>query len=104
MIKTIYDVIIDIFKSASDVGLDDIIWEELKDYVVQQNVFHTCTFENADGYGINLKNPNVETIHGICDDGEDEYSEVIFRKDGTAYIVNLDETFIWNQQLFETTH
>ena len=41
MIKTIYDVIKDIFKTASDVGLDDITWEELKDYVVQQNVFHT---------------------------------------------------------------
>ena len=28
----------------------------------------------------------------------------IFRKDGTAYIVNLDETFVWNQQLFDATH
>ena len=52
MLKTIYDVIKDIFKSASDVGLDDITWEELKDYVMQQNVFHTEMFENTDGYGI----------------------------------------------------
>ena len=104
MIKTIYDVIKDIFKSASDVDLPDITWEELKDYVMQQNVFHTEIFENADGYGIDPKDPNVETIHAYCDDGEDEYSETIFRKDGTAYIVNLDETFIWNQQLFDATH
>lgn len=47
------------------------------------------------------KRPNVETIHGIYDDGKDKRSEVIFRKDGTAYIVNLDETFVWNQQLFD---
>ena len=104
MIKTIYDVIKDIFKSASNVGLDDITWEELKDYVMQQNVFHTEMFENADGYGIDPKDSNVETIHACCDDGEDESSEVIFRKDGTAYIVNLDETFVWNQQLFDATH
>ena len=104
MIKTIYDVIKDIFKSASDVGLEDITWEELKDYVMQQNVFHTEMFENADGYGIDPKDPNVETIHACCDDGEDEYSETIFRKDGTAYIVNLEETFIWNWQLFDATH
>ena len=101
MIKTIYDVIKDIFKSASDVGLEDITWEELKDYVMQQNVFHTEMFQNADGYGIGTDDPNVETIHGYCDDGEDEYSEVIFKKDGTAHIVKLDETFIWNRQLFD---
>lgn len=52
MLKTIHDVIKDIFKSASDVDLPDITWEELKDYVMQQNVFHTEMFENADGYGI----------------------------------------------------
>lgn len=103
MIKNIYDVIKDIFKSASDVGLDDITWEELKDYVMQQNVFHTEMFENADGYGIDPHSLEVETIHACCDDGEDEYSETIFRKDGTAYIVNLDETFIWNQQLFDAS-
>ena len=34
MIKNIYDVIKDIFKSASDVGLEDITWEELKDYLM----------------------------------------------------------------------
>ena len=45
MIKNIFDVIKEIFKSASDVGLDDITWEELKDYVVQQKVFHTWTFD-----------------------------------------------------------
>lgn len=101
MIKTIYDVIKDIFKTISDFGLEDITFDKLKKYVLQQQVFHTCISKNADGYGINLKNSNVETIHGICDDGEDEYSEVIFRKDGTAYIVNLDETFIWNQRLFD---
>lgn len=101
MIKTIYDVIKDIFKSASDVGLDDITWEELKDYVLEQKVFHTWMFKNADGYGIDPKSPNVETIRGFCDDGEDECSETIFYKDGTAYIVNLDETFVWNQQLFD---
>lgn len=104
MIKTIYDTIKDIFKSASDVGLEDITWEELKDYALQQKVFHTWTFENADGFGIDPKDPNVETVHGICDDGEDEYSEVIFRKDGSAYIANLDEIFVWNQQLFDETH
>lgn len=101
MIKTIYDVIKDIFKSASDVDLEDIAWEELKDYVLEQKIFHTWTFENADGYGIDTYSSDVETIHGIFDNGEDEYSEVIFRKDGTAYIVNLDETFVWNQQLFD---
>ena len=104
MIKIIYDVIKDIFKTASDVDLPDITWEELKDYVMQQNVFHTEMFENADGYGIDPHSLDVETIHAYCDDGEDEYSETIFRKDGTAYIVNLDETFIWNQQLFDATH
>ena len=40
-------------------------------------------------------------IYACCDDGEDRCSETIFYKDGTAYIVNLDETFIWNQQLFD---
>lgn len=104
MLKTIYDVIKDIFKSASDVDLPDITWEELKDYVMQQNVFHTEMFENADGCGIDPHSSDVEVIHGFCDDGEDEYSETIFRKDGTAYIVNLDETFVWNQQLFDATH
>ena len=103
MIKNIYDVIKDIFKSASDVGLDDITWEELKDYVMQQNVFHTEMFENVDGYGIDPKDPNVETIHAYRDDGEHEHSQTIFRKDGTAYLINLDETFIWNQQLFDAT-
>ena len=103
MIKNIYGVIKDIFKSASDVGLDDITWEELKDYILEQKVFHTWMFENADGYGIDPKDPNVETIHGICDDGEDEYSETIFYKDGTARIVNINEIFVWNQQLFEAT-
>ena len=34
MIKNIYDVIKDIFKSASDVDLLDITWEELKDYLM----------------------------------------------------------------------
>ena len=34
MIKNIFDVIKDIFKSASDVDLPDITWEELKDYVM----------------------------------------------------------------------
>lgn len=71
---------------------------------MQQNVFHTEIFENADGYGIDPHSSDVEVIHGFCDDGEDEYSETIFYKDGTAYIVNLDETFIWNQQLFDATH
>lgn len=61
-------------------------------------------FENADGYGIDPHSSDVEVIHGFCDDGEDEYSETIFYKDGTAYIVNLDETFIWNQQLFDATY
>ena len=32
MIKNIYDVIKNIFKSASDVDLPDITWEEFKDY------------------------------------------------------------------------
>jgi len=104
MIKTIYDVIKDIFKSASDVGLDDITWDELKDYVLEQKVFHTWTFENADGYGIDTHSSDVETIHGICDDGEDEYSETIFYKDGTARIVNINEIFVWNQQLFDAIH
>jgi hypothetical protein len=104
MIKNIYDVIKDIFKSASEAGLDDITWEELKDNVLEQKVSHTWMYENADGYGIDPHSSEVETIHGICDDGEDEYSETIFRKDGTAYIVNLDETFIWNQQLYDATH
>lgn len=104
MIKTIYDVIKDIFKTVPFVGLEDLTFDELKEYVSQQSVFHTCTFENVDGFGIDSKEPNVETIHGICDDGEDNYSEVIFRKDGTAYIVNLDEIFIWNRQLFNATH
>ncbi len=98
-IKNIYDVIKDIFKSVSDVGLDDITWEGLKDYVMQQKVFHTEMFENADGYGIDPKDSNVEAIHAYCDDGEDEYSEVIFKKDGSAYICKFDETFVWNQQL-----
>ena len=104
MIKTIYDVIKDIFKSVSDVDLLDITWEELKDYVMQQNVFHTEMFENADGYGIDPHSSEVEVIHGFCDDGEDEYSETIFYKDGTARIVNINETFIWNWQLFDATH
>ena len=104
MIKNIYDVIKDIFKSASDVELDDITWEELKDYVMQQNVFHTEMFENADGYGIDPHSLEVETIHACCDDGEDEYSETIFYKDGTARIVNINEIFVWNQQLFDATH
>jgi hypothetical protein len=103
MIKNIYDVIKDIFKSASDVGLDDITWEELKDYVMRQNVFHTEMYQNADNQGIDPHSSDVETIHGYCDDGEVEYSEVIFRKDGTAYIVTTDETFIWNQQLFDAS-
>ena len=101
MIKTIYDVIKDIFKTASDVGLEDITFDELKEYALRQNVFHIWTFENADGYGIGQDDPNVETIHGIFDDGENEYSEVIFRKDGTAHIVETNEVFIWNQQLYE---
>ena len=81
--------------------MEDITFDELKEYALRQNVFHTCTFENADGYGIGMNEPNVETIHGIFDDGENEYSEVIFRKDGTAYIVETDEVFVWNQQLYE---
>lgn len=104
MIKNIYGVIKDIFKTASDVDLPDITWEELKDYVMQQNVFHTEMFENADGYGIDPHSLDVETIHACCDDGEDEYSETIFRKDGTARIVNINEIFVWNQQLFDATH
>lgn len=104
MIKTIYDAIKDIFKTVSDVGLEDLTFDELKKYVLEQKVFRTWTFENADGYGIDPKDSNVETVHGICDDGEDEYSETIFYKDGTACIVNLDETFIWNQHLFDATH
>ena len=101
MIKTIYDVIKDIFKTASDVGLEDITFDELKKYALRQNVFHTWTFENADGYGIGTDDPKVETIHGVFDDGENEYSEVIFRKDGTAHIIETNEVFIWNQQLYE---
>lgn len=104
MIKNIYDVIKDIFKTVSDVGLEDLTFDELKKYVLEQKVFHTWTFENADGYGIGQDDSNVETIHGICDDGEDEYSETIFYKDGTARIVNINEIFVWNQQLFDATH
>ena len=104
MIKNIFDVIKDIFKSASDVGLDDITWEELKDYVMQQNVFHTEAFDSADHRGIDPHSSEVEVIHRFCDDGEDEYSETIFYKDGTARIVNINEIFVWNQQLFDATH
>ena len=101
MIKTIYDVIKDIFKTASDVDLEDMSFDELKEYALKQNVFHTWSYQNAEGYGIGTDDPNVETIHGYCDDGENEYSEVIFRKDGTAHIVAPNEVFIWNQQLYE---
>ena len=101
MIKTIFDVIKDIFKTASDVGLEDITFDELKEFVSRQNIFHTKMFQNADGYGIGADDPNVKTIHGYFDDGENEYSEVVFKKDGTALIVETDETFIWNKQLHD---
>ena len=47
----------------------------------------------------------VDLQYSVChDDGEDEYSETIFYKDGTARIVNINEIFVWNQQLFDATH
>lgn len=66
MLKTIHDVIKDIFKTASDVDLHDITWEELKDYVMQQNVFHTEAFDSVDHQGIDPHSCEVETIHASC--------------------------------------
>ena len=82
----------------SNINVD---FNALKDMIMKDENFHTMTISDSDGNNVNFDNPNFEQIHGYYDNEDDDYAEVIFRKDGTAHIVETNEVFIWNQRLYE---